>query len=35
MKIALIRPSMFGEPASDVMMPLVFAVIKSLTPAQS
>ena len=32
MNIAVIRPSMFGEPSSDVMMPLVFAVLSSLTP---
>lgn len=32
MRIAFIRPSMFGEPSSDVMMPLVFTVIRPLTP---
>ena len=32
MKIAVIRPAMFGSTASDTMMPLVFAVIRSLTP---
>lgn len=32
MKIALIRPAMFGTPAVDTMMPLVFAVIRGLTP---
>ena len=32
MNIAFIRPSMFGGPSSDVMMPLVFAVIRALTP---
>lgn len=34
MRIAFIRPSMFGEPASDVMMPLIFAVIRPLTPPE-
>lgn len=32
MKIAFIKPSMFGEIAKDAMMPLVFSIIKPLTP---
>jgi len=32
MKIAFIRPSMFGEKSKDAMMPLVFAIIKPLIP---
>lgn len=32
MKIAFIRPSMLGEPSKDAMMPLVFSIIKPLTP---
>jgi len=32
MKIAFIRPSMFGRQTKDAMMPLVFAIIKPLTP---
>jgi len=32
MKIAFIRPSMFGRQTSDAMQPLVFAIIKALTP---
>lgn len=32
MNIAVIRPSMFGEPASDRMMPLLFAILGPLTP---
>ena len=31
-KIAFIRPSMHGEMAKDAMQPLVFAIIKALTP---
>lgn len=31
MKIAFIRPSMFGTPSKDAMMPLIFAIIKPLT----
>ena len=33
MKIAFIRPSMFGERATDAMKPLIFSIIKPLTPA--
>ena len=32
MKIAFIRPSMFGKQSKDAMYPLVFAIVKSLTP---
>jgi len=32
-KIAFIRPSMFGETSKDAMMPIVFSIIKPLTPA--
>lgn len=32
MKIAFIRPSMFGEKSKDAMIPLVFSIIKPLTP---
>ncbi len=32
MKIAFIRPSMFGQLSKDAMYPLVFAITKSLTP---
>lgn len=32
MKIAFIRPSMFGEKSKDAMVPLVFAIIKPLIP---
>ncbi len=32
MKIAFIRPSMFGKCSKDVMYPLVFAIVKALTP---
>lgn len=31
-KIAFIRPSMFGEKSKDAMIPLVFSIIKPLTP---
>jgi radical SAM superfamily enzyme YgiQ (UPF0313 family) len=33
MKIAFIRPGMFGKKSRDAMMPLVFAIIKPLTKA--
>ncbi len=33
MKIAFIRPDMFGKKSRDAMMPLVFAIIKPLTKA--
>lgn len=33
MRIAFVRPSMFGQSARDVMRPLVFAIVKALTPA--
>lgn len=33
MNIAVVRPSMFGRPAADRMMPLLFAILKPLTPA--
>lgn len=32
MKIAFIRPSMFGDKSKDAMIPLVFSIIKPLTP---
>ncbi len=32
MKIAIIRPSMFGRPAKDAMQPLLFAILKGITP---
>ncbi len=32
MKIAFIRPSMFGEISHDAMKPLIFSIIKPLTP---
>ncbi len=32
MKIAFIRPSMFGSASKDAMYPLVFGIVKSLTP---
>lgn len=32
MKIAFIRPSMFGDISKDAMVPLVFSIIKPLTP---
>ncbi|MDR3072347.1 MAG: B12-binding domain-containing radical SAM protein [Clostridiales Family XIII bacterium] len=34
MKIAVVRPSMFGTPASDHMMPLLFSILKGLTPPE-
>ena len=34
MNIAVIRPAMFGEPASDRMMPLLFAILSPLTPPE-
>lgn len=33
MKIAFIRPGMFGKKSRDAMMPLVFAIIKPITKA--
>lgn len=33
MRIAVIRPSMFGEPASDALMPLFFAIARGLVPS--
>lgn len=33
MKILFIRPAMLGKTSKDAMMPLVFAIIKPLTPA--
>lgn len=32
MKIAFIRPSIFGHSSKDAMPPLVFAIVKALTP---
>lgn len=32
MKILFVRPAMLGEPSKDAMMPLIFAIIKPLTP---
>ena len=32
MKIAFIRPSMFGIKSKDTMYPLVFAIVKAITP---
>lgn len=32
MKIAFIRPGMFGRQPKDAMQPLVFAIIKEITP---
>lgn len=32
LKIAFIRPSMFGRRTKDAMQPIVFAIIKALTP---
>jgi radical SAM superfamily enzyme YgiQ (UPF0313 family) len=32
MKIAFIRPGMFGRQSRDAMQPLVFAIIKAITP---
>jgi radical SAM superfamily enzyme YgiQ (UPF0313 family) len=32
MRIAFIRPGMFGRQSKDAMQPLVFAIIKALTP---
>lgn len=32
MKIAFIRPSMFGQKSKDAMYPLVFAITKAITP---
>lgn len=34
MRIAFIRPSMSGRASKDALQPLVFAVIKALTPSQ-
>jgi radical SAM superfamily enzyme YgiQ (UPF0313 family) len=34
MKIAFVRPSMSGQRSSDALQPLVFALIKALTPPQ-
>jgi radical SAM superfamily enzyme YgiQ (UPF0313 family) len=34
MRIAVIRPSMFGVPASDALMPLFFAIARSLIPPE-
>lgn len=33
MRVAVIRPAVFGQPTSDAMMPLLFAILKPLTPA--
>lgn len=32
MRIAVVRPAVFGTPTSDTMMPLLFAILKPLTP---
>ncbi|HZI29419.1 MAG TPA: hypothetical protein VFD64_14715, partial [Gemmatimonadaceae bacterium] len=32
MKISLVRPSMHGRRTSDAMEPLVFAILRALTP---
>jgi radical SAM superfamily enzyme YgiQ (UPF0313 family) len=34
MKIAFIRPSIFARPSKDAMAPLVFAIVKALTPKE-
>ncbi len=33
MRIAFVRPSMSGHPSADALQPLVFAIVRALTPA--